>query len=455
MGFTARELKRGLEERPDIARSSAVWDAVVRSVQDALATGRGISVPGLGRWTFLKTSNTGTQTLKEPRFVADESFLRAFGVAARSKVGNGLVAPSAALNLIAVARAAGVDKDEARAGLQLIVALIGQAAATESQVRLQFANVGTLSIDARVLAFKFAQGLNTASSLPHLEADSARGPESGRTTHRDDMASSRTARSFGGSVDMTARDASRSTARGTARRDEALVETSARSARTARSSPAADLYVRKYPTFQRGDALAGLTGAPALTARTLNLQQEFQKYDQALLGARASNASEDRKIALHQKQLSEVERAKQKARARALEDLDTQLRIQTEEQRQRFQAGAHSRRNAVHPDPSRAVPMGRETDFVLERKQKIALMDSLRAQQNATEAARAAALKKERAFDATNIQRASEEYSKDREMRTLIENQLKSQLESAWVSQMDYKIALAKTTNLGTIPGQR
>ena len=56
MKFTSRDLNAALAAS-DEHSSRFVWDAVVRTVEQSFNGGRGLNVPGLGRWTFLKTSN--------------------------------------------------------------------------------------------------------------------------------------------------------------------------------------------------------------------------------------------------------------------------------------------------------------------------------------------------------------------------------------------------------------
>ena len=63
-------------------KTRRLWSAVGRLADGTLAAGKGLSIPGLGRWTYLRTSNVHEEFgIRKPLFTADPQFLRVNGLA--------------------------------------------------------------------------------------------------------------------------------------------------------------------------------------------------------------------------------------------------------------------------------------------------------------------------------------------------------------------------------------
>ena len=66
-------------------KTRRLWSAVGRLADGTLAAGKGLSIPGLGRWTYLRTSNVHEEFgIRKPIFTADPQFLRINGLAPTS-----------------------------------------------------------------------------------------------------------------------------------------------------------------------------------------------------------------------------------------------------------------------------------------------------------------------------------------------------------------------------------
>ena len=78
------------------AGASKLWGAVVRLVEGTTAAGRGLNIPGLGRWTYqtnstrekgahdgLDSNILASHKFRAPVFVADPKMLNAHGLATK------------------------------------------------------------------------------------------------------------------------------------------------------------------------------------------------------------------------------------------------------------------------------------------------------------------------------------------------------------------------------------
>ena len=176
-------------------KTRRLWSAVGRLADGTLAAGKGLSIPGLGRWTYLRTSNVHEEFgIRKPLFTADPQFLRVNGLAPNEPPRSQLVAPCAALNCFAAAANAGLTKDEAKATVAAVARYVGAAAALGRKVRLPIGSIGELRCDSRVVRFVYgarAPQPSTVSKTPIEVAPSTARLSTARSDHLSTVRSAR------------------------------------------------------------------------------------------------------------------------------------------------------------------------------------------------------------------------------------------------------------------------
>ena len=96
-------------------KTRRLWSAVGRLADGTLAAGKGLSIPGLGRWTYLRTSNVheefGMETLLRRTPSSSENQRPRAERASKKSTGGALRGPQ----LLCCRGERGLSKDEAKA----------------------------------------------------------------------------------------------------------------------------------------------------------------------------------------------------------------------------------------------------------------------------------------------------------------------------------------------------
>lgn len=175
MVYGVRELVTETAERSGLGRVEALdlWEAMVGVIDETFAGGKGVHVPGLGRWTWVNNSSRekgaangldvadglATHWFKSRVYAPDDQFLFAHGLAPGA-TGRTLLAPSTNLNLSSVATRARLGRDAARSGVAALIRSLGAAAAA-GDVRVEVGRLGCLVAERRAVRFVFSRSAPT------------------------------------------------------------------------------------------------------------------------------------------------------------------------------------------------------------------------------------------------------------------------------------------------------
>jgi hypothetical protein len=432
-------------------KTRRLWSAVGRLADGTLAAGKGLSIPGLGRWTYLRTSNVHEEFgIRKPIFTADPQFLRINGLAPNEPPRSQLVAPCAALNCFAAAANAGLSKDEAKATVAAVARYVGAAAALGRKVRLPIGQIGELRCDSRVVRFVYgarAPQPTQVSKAPIEVAPSTARLSTGRSDH---LSTVRSARSTARSQPATARSQPPATARSTAR---------SRAAATARSALASSrLSARQKGSYEdltpgrkpeprqvlgildqllapmgRDDAIKPLLK----TARRQNVAQQYDAYERALQNAHKKTEYEEREMV----RVRDEDRRRQAARMAAHHTLELEnaqnVLLQADEARARKALDKVSEPWTM-AEATKAFPfLNYVPDHIGKRKKAEGYGAELEKQVRSAEEHQRKAKAHERAADARALATSMALVARDREARRLIHEAAHGELAADWRRSMD------------------
>jgi hypothetical protein len=129
-------------------------------MQDALSTGKGVSIRNLLSISSVRTSiRDPSPGLKNHVFFLAESLCRSYGVSYR-KPGLGLLTPTLEVNTSKICVITGLDKDAVVGGLKAMIAKLGEYMGSSDHVKIPFGALGTLLCDKRVASFKFGSSVS-------------------------------------------------------------------------------------------------------------------------------------------------------------------------------------------------------------------------------------------------------------------------------------------------------
>jgi len=464
-GYGQRELAEevGAVTGLGAEKTQRLWTAVGRLADGTLAAGKGLAIPGLGRWTYLRTSNVHEDFgIRKPLFTADPLFLRANGLAPNAPPRSQLVAPCAALNCASIAANAGLSKDEAKATVAAVARYVGAAAALGRKVRVPLGSLGELRCDRRVVRFVYgahAPRPALVSKAPIVVEPSTARLSTGRLTARSARQPS-TARS----AISTARSA----------RPPAMARSTARS-RTARSALAsARLSARPKGAYE--DVTPGRAPAPRQvlgvldgllapmgredgpkpllkTARRQNMARQYDKYEAALQHAVEKSQYEEREI----QRVRAEDRRSFAVRVAAHHTLELEnaqnVLLQADESRARKASDSELRRGTwTLEEATRAFPyLAHVTDHVGDRRKQIAYNTQLAEQVQRAESKASRSHAHEKASDARALATSMALVARDREARALLSQAVHGELAADWRRSMQLTEAKAQITKLGAL----
>ena len=472
--YGARELAVEVGEATGLGAKAAgkLWHAVGRLADGTTDAGRGLSIPGLGRWTFLTNSTRekgasngldagelATHSFKSRVFAADARFLRAHGLVDRAPPPKALLAPSTNLNLVAVARGSGLDKEAARSCLASALRAIGAAAANGKKLRLELGTLGELRADARVVRFAFRE--NRGSNPTWFSRDHAPLMAPAPVTARETPVSAPvvSARAFEESATIFPTTARQQTARccassiPTARVSEFGDVAAYGAPRSTRPAPSRDvLGVMDALMAPLGRTMVTASRLPAKTARTSNLKKQYARYDADLTLARLGNAYDDDEIRRYRDDDRRREAARRAAHHAARLENATYLEIQADADRARRVADKELRRGSwTLDDAARAFPVAAPLDHLGERRTMLSYAAQLGRQARTRADVAAAARVAERAADSGALARSLELHARDRAARHELHVAQQKDLASDWRRQKDYRAEQGGVTRLGAL----
>ena len=131
-----------------VGKLGSLWTAMCKYISTAIQSGKGVTVPVLGRFMYNEAS-------KGPAFVFNEEFLRTYRLRHRMPVVKSPV-NIIDLNFTLLGRTAKLRKDYVRPAIVEMMAQIGEAAAkADRPLRIEFPFVGWLNADHRRAHFCF------------------------------------------------------------------------------------------------------------------------------------------------------------------------------------------------------------------------------------------------------------------------------------------------------------